>query len=250
MRSPAPKPSQVASREFTSDLHLDLVAAVLRALGLRVVGLPQRLLGAHAHRVDVVLGHAARDELARDRRGALLRQLLVVVGFPGRVGVAVDDELPARHPRRAERLLGVDERVRQFLRLGVATRRELVAVHLEAALVLSALGDKLGVDFVHDRLVRRLLSFLDGDVPRLLLALVHDRVEWALPPGVAAPCEDAGDEADSNGACGVLHVGEYSGYGAFGLTYGREPWDPTRSRPPKVSLLPADIGTEVPLRCS
>src|ERR1039457_646218 len=136
------------------EAQLNLVAAVLRLLGRCVVGRDQRPVRAHAHGHDLALGDPARDELTLDDRGAFARQLLVVLGLAARIGVTGNLELEAGHTRHVEALLGVDQRVRQILQLLVAAGRELVAVGLEAALVLAPLGQKLGVH-LRDSLVAR-----------------------------------------------------------------------------------------------
>src|ERR1039457_3313999 len=99
-------------------------------------------------------GDPARDGRPLHDRGGFARQVLVVLGLAARIGVTGNLELEAGHTRHVEALLGVDQRVRQILQLLVAAGRELVAVGLEAALVLAPLGQKLGVHLL-DRLAAR-----------------------------------------------------------------------------------------------
>src|SRR3546814_566439 len=75
------------------DRHdLDLDAPVRRAAILGIVR-RDRLAFAEAARADPRRLHAARLEIARDRRGAAFGQALVVGIAAGRIGVAVDVDI-------------------------------------------------------------------------------------------------------------------------------------------------------------
>src|SRR3546814_2818392 len=89
------------------DRHdLDLDAPVRRAAILGIVR-RDRLAFAEAARADPRRLHAARLEIARDRRGAAFGQALVVGIAAGRIGVAVDVDIGLvvlRQDRKSTRL--------------------------------------------------------------------------------------------------------------------------------------------------